>query len=940
MRYLLTFIIFIFSIHSHAMEDLAALVQARFQGRVPNHLLPSRFAGYERIATNIRLLGGRSVLEPSSKGMIPYPMPQPAIMLSDPVFGTPLVPRNAADALLFFLFPYPNIFQATTLGSDPISRLEPKTLGQLARLCEEYEGSLAATYSDTQVMALEEDFTKALLKALNFDAKKYERLEPKLDAFNRWITVQAFARKLDTMAETVSDDERAVAALEHPDLTLPQCGLRNMFRGSQEFWGISGIELETLRHPSNEHSEVLQSFAENVLNEASVSFSTFENRVKDFGKMRLINLMVRGVVDQHYEADMNGLNLQSRLALFFWKKYQWALQEGNTTPMMAFYAHRLGIDPIEGPMNIVLLPLPFLTFDDIKRDPRQFFLLSLPEQEKIIKECAGAFIPINMHEGKVEDKKFSDCMETAIFNLATAMIHRVEAGKVILDPSFLPDCPLKTYLVKNPGDFHEYATKHSEWANAVAGIPSVKYLKTTTDGKGCEVRPGLISTLNALSFLFGMKDPLPYKKDASIMERLAQISTFIQSTGYAVTLVLDEKNKLEWSPLKNDFSGLFSLKKDTDTGVFDTSFGHGYLKWVTGNSSRVISLFDHAKTLDALLTTAPLVNNRDAFDAYMKKFRILSGRVHHLEAHLFQMDLTSLEMQKAVFLETYNQKSLESLALSIIQRLDGTNTWPAACDFNFLDGGNGTPSDEFLHAFATIHPMTFSIWNIFRSYRTPDASMSFWHWCRDTHKEWMIEAALPLLKDFGTQCVPNNAQDPSLLLPYLTRMPSLETAQFYGWDGPYCLRMEDTNPFHTPVFDFLTTKNFIKDIRGISLSPKTAFHMMAQSAKLSRLRFVPLNETGWTEEILRKFIDRFLTRNTYGESKYLEVSFFWEESKILDFMRSLNPQYLKDNLFYANSMPAPLGEYDPETTVYARILKEIQDRESTAATSAEGKTED
>jgi hypothetical protein len=940
MRYLLTIIFLIISWRGYAIEaspvDPARDIQARFQGHVPSKLLPFAFLNYERVAWNLRLLGGKTVLDPSNAEMTRYPMPPSAVGLGDTVFGTPLVPSHAADALLFFLFPYPNIFQATTIGPDPISWLKPSTLGQLVRACEEYGKRLADCTLDAEVLAWENNFTDALLEALNFNRDKYYDLDSKLEAFHRWTTVRAFAKRVASLEELATERERAEFDLRYPGQSFASFQLKQAFRGAEEFWRITETELKTLRHSSDEHEEVLQSFACFVLGQSkSVSFSTFENRTKDLGKARLINLIVRGMVDERYGADLLSFNIQSRLALFFWKKNQWAIEGGDLTPLTEFYSTLMG--------SVLASATPStsagisLTFETIEKNPHLFFQLSLEEREKIIKECSGAFVPIPMHQAVVGDKKFSDCVETAIFNLAVALVHQVKDGKVVLDPGLLPPCPLRTYLETHPGDLSDYARKHSEFANLIANLPGVQYLKTTSDGKRCEVRPGLISTLNVLSFLLNIGAPLDHVEGAPITERLEAISKFInEKVGNPVAMAFNDKvdhggsdGKPRWSSSKREYTATFSLEygREGDRGTFTTSLGHEEFQWVAGMGNRAHLIFPAAKTPEDLLMAAPLVNNPESFAIYFERLQVVGG-MDHLKYHLFQMQLTSLEMQKVVFKKVYNQKGFQTLALAIIQRLDGTGTFPTALSFAFLEGEDAIPSDEFLCALATIYSKMFSCWNSFGSRRADGEPLSFWYWCVANGKENVIEAGLPRLSDFNIGGLPESRRNLTNVLAYLRKMPAIKELLCGRWDPVLSLTIETKEtPDNQPIFDFLTGSwNFIEKLMGLEISSKMAFLIMEKSPKLRRFDFTVSEDGGWTQDIMKSFVDCFLSRPTDGE-KDLRIIFSWEESEILDCLRSLNPEYLRRNLLSVNRKGAPIGWVlegeEPPLTLVDVVLQEL-----------------
>jgi hypothetical protein len=56
-----------------------------------------------------------------------------------------------------------------------------------------------------------------------------------------------------------------------------------------------------------------------------------------------------------------------------------------------------------------------------------------------------------------------------------------------------------------------------------------------------------------------------------------------------------------------------------------------------------------------------------------------------------------------------------------------------------------------------------------------------------------------------------------------------------------------------------------------------------------------------------------ITRYTYGEEKKLRIYVPWEDAEILDFLRSINPEYLNNTDFRVNRADSPdsyLGFYE------------------------------
>jgi hypothetical protein len=774
-------------------------------------------------------------------------MPQAAIGLADPTFGTPLVPRNASDALLLFLFPYPNTFQPTTTGVDPIATLGAKTIGQLVRLCNEYGGKFKECATDGQVMGVESEFKDALLTPLGLGSDTFFSLDESSEPFYRWTIVQAFARTIKSFELIATDDERRVGTDFYPEEPLLERALNNFFPGAKEFNAITERELETLSG-SDKDPLVLQSFSKNVLGQdASISYRTFKERVKALGKIRLINLLAQSVVDDHYGTDLQNLNTQSRLFLFFWKKNLLTIQSGDRRPLMEFYGSYLKADPI--PFALTDTSPTLLAFKDIERDPTRFFTLSLDAREKIIKESLGGFSAIPMSIATVANKTFANCVETALFNFTMALIHKVEGGKVILDPSILPTCPLKSYLEANPGTLEDYSKKHSEWATIIAGITGVSYCKKTETGRGCEVDPGLISTLNILSFLLNVGDPLDHREGAPIDTRLEEISTFIRRIGNLVTLRFAEDSDCRWYAPRHDYMTMLYLVYGDDRGTLSISQSHTEFEWISATSQRVIPIFEAANTQEELLVAAPLVTHPESFQAYFEKLKALDG-LDDLRRHLFQMRLSSLALQKAIFGNIYDLPGFQPLALSIAKQASGS-AYGLLQGLTFMWTDRPVPSDDFLSSLAKVCPGLVQ-GNSF----TVDGGpyVSFMMWCLSNGKDAIIEDNLYSFHDFEAHLLPESHKAPTTILSYLRRIPNITSLGLHSMKGSF--------DEQRPLFDFLlSSTNNLGILENVCIPYDYAIGILDKSPRLHTLRFSLLEDGGWTKETLRIFVDAFLIPN-------------------------------------------------------------------------------
>ncbi len=718
----------------------------------------------ERIAQNLRLLGGRSILDNDVSRMRPYLMPSASIGLHDVAFRTPLMPTNGLTALLFMLFPYPNHFGPNTTDSEAWSKLPDTQIEALATLCETLKSAAirdCATVGGCAPYLFSVKAEDALSKFLLNGGMKWSQSDRTLwdsiddDTLNRfvgWYTMRSIAKRIaQDIASFGTEQEIEKIKKEHPEGVYGWV-CNNWFPGVRDWVGLDSQTLETL---GGTEDLVRAHFGQYVFqynrSQPSMTKSAFDQRLKVLLMKQFTMTLSEAVVDDAFTTD-KFLSPSDLLKLYRSKRTGAVISE-------------------ELPEEEKLKK------EDIDSDSQVFFSASLPQRVAFLKAFLGVFDPIPMGSVRLESVTFSDCVEIGLLNMILAALYQEKGDHLSWPVDILPH-NLRKYLTEKSGIHDHRATEsHNAWGALVADLPGVNYIKRTSDGKGCEIRPGVISSLNVLSYFFGL-DPLERTRDQrAIEERLSVIEKQFQGYNSTLTLSLDD-DSLNWNHVAEDYVGNIVLGRgDRFSGKLALTTGHGEFSWTQKADPTIEKLIEGATTEKELLMTVSVVNNEDIFKKYWTKFSSFSVPPAEWDSHIFQMDLRAQNMQAAVFGVTYAQPEWENFSLSIASRGQGAFSDDLLKHMGFLQGTGPSPSPIFLRKLLEIAPeLLGKIWD-------GTKQVSLLNYYIHNHKEMLSPKALSHIEYFNSPTMVGWGEGE--FKEYIPQMTNLSGLSTYSMDSHF-----------------------------------------------------------------------------------------------------------------------------------------------------------
>tara|TARA_R110002050_G_scaffold12648_1_gene41431 strand:+ start:880 stop:3591 length:2712 start_codon:yes stop_codon:yes gene_type:complete len=542
------------------------------------YLLPSHFSEILQRAKYQRFISGFSDIP----GVI-APHPRGFSSLSS------FFPKNYVTALSQHLFPaaIPELFIPNTLGNDPISSLSPDKLGKLVKVIEQAKITYHPFKSIEWRQEIQHQIGDILKRTRASRAKDADR-----DEFIKYSTAKGIVTGIKLRLQGVD--------LENSDLPAKYYEALKSDKPHSNF--IKIIAPGYFEGGYFEHGFL--EAVEKQKNPYSIS------RKISFLKKIFRDILIGAIEEDISRGDKQPL-VQDLLTVFFHKKFA-----GNRKAIEEFYAAYLGIERVEFPSLTSSKVFGYEEYKEFQRSGNTQTYTDLPADTRasiaLFEREQGEYNPTSYSSiTTTSGYRFPNCVEESLVNVLFFLMRKRSEGLISYDASvFSAESPARTFMDKwgVVGYRNGAAQARIDFSEVLSTAEGIAFKKS----EKYEIRSGLISGLNALLYMLGVKRRLSFSDYTS---ELSEITKHFASVLPGGSTLLPDEDIMKSSVAKEFFGNIDVTNGAGEVLTWKLQQGHSFVKLQPmPHTSWVDDLLKSNLKIAAARRAIPLVTNATRFE--------------------------------------------------------------------------------------------------------------------------------------------------------------------------------------------------------------------------------------------------------------------------------------------------------------------------------------